>query len=76
MEELELKENSYNRGYYPQLFSNFKSFVDKKNVPEITKFIQHYVDKVVVQEEHVDFILNWILCAHKMKLRGSIEMSI
>src|SRR5665647_941842 len=39
-----------------QLFSMFKDFVAEKTIPEIKKFIQSYVDKVIVYNDYVDVI--------------------
>ncbi|WP_433938496.1 hypothetical protein [Paenibacillus lautus] len=58
IKELEIKEKRtvITEDTLRKLFSGFKTFVMEKNIPEIKKFIQHYVEKVVVHEEHVDVI--------------------
>jgi hypothetical protein len=39
------------------LLSSFKDFVADKNIPEIKKFINSYVEKVIVYKEYVEVIL-------------------
>ncbi|MPM73915.1 hypothetical protein SDC9_120900 [bioreactor metagenome] len=41
-----------------QLFSMFKEFVSERNIPECKKFIQNYVEKVIVYKDHVEVIFN------------------
>lgn len=41
-----------------QLFSMFRDFVTQRNIPECKKFIQNYVDKVIVYKDHVEVIFN------------------
>lgn len=36
----------------------FKGFVTERNIPECKKFIQNYVDKVIVYKDHVEVIFN------------------
>jgi site-specific DNA recombinase len=38
------------------LFSMFRGFVTERNMPECKKFIQNYVDKVIVYKGHVEII--------------------
>lgn len=40
------------------LFSMFRSFVMERNLPECKKFIQNYVNKVIVYKDHVEVIFN------------------
>ena len=40
------------------LFSMFRGFVKDRNMPECKKFIQNYVDKVVVYKDHVEVTFN------------------
>lgn len=40
-----------------KLFSMFKHFVMEKNLPECKKFIDHYVEKVVIFHDHVEVTL-------------------
>lgn len=39
------------------LFSTLKQHVTERNIPEIKKFIESYVEKVIVYKEHVELIL-------------------
>lgn len=39
-----------------QLFYLFREFVTQRNIPECKKFIQNYVDKVIVYKDHVEVI--------------------
>ena len=36
------------------MFKMFKQFVTEKNIPECKKFIQSYVDKVLVFQDHLE----------------------
>ena len=36
------------------MFKMFKQFVTEKNIPECKKFIQSYVEKVVVYQDHLE----------------------
>ena len=40
-----------------KLISKFKGFVQEKNIPECKKFIQSFVDRVVVYKDHVEVTL-------------------
>ncbi|MEN6463354.1 MAG: hypothetical protein ABFC94_18545 [Syntrophomonas sp.] len=44
-----------------KLFSVFKQFVMEKNLPECKKFIDHYVEKVVVFHDHVELTLKVVV---------------
>ncbi len=37
-----------------QMFSRFKQFVAEKNIPECKKFIDSYVEKVIVYKDHLE----------------------
>ena len=39
-----------------QMFKMFKQFVTEKNIPECKKFINSYVDKVMVYKDHLEVI--------------------
>ena len=41
------------------LFSIFRGFVRERNIPECKKFIQNYVDKVIVYKDHVEVNLDF-----------------
>ncbi|SET51690.1 site-specific DNA recombinase [Natronincola peptidivorans] len=41
-----------------KLFSMFRDFVKERNLPECKKFVQNYVDKVIVYKDHVEVIFN------------------
>ncbi len=36
------------------MFSMFRKFVTEKNIPECKKFIDSYVDKVIVYKDHLE----------------------
>ena len=36
------------------MFSMFKQFVSEKNIPECKKFIDSYVEKVIVYSDHLE----------------------
>ncbi|MCB2354716.1 recombinase family protein [Clostridium estertheticum] len=40
------------------LFLMFRGFVKERNMPECKKFIQNYVDKVIIFKDHVEVIFN------------------
>ncbi|MGX4583027.1 recombinase family protein [Paenibacillus chitinolyticus] len=40
-----------------QLLSKFKEHIDSRNLPEVKKFVDSYVEKVIVYKKHVDLIL-------------------
>lgn len=42
------------------MFSKFKDFVLKGNIPECKKFIQDFVDQVIVYKYHVEVIFNMV----------------
>nr|WP_235700120.1 MULTISPECIES: recombinase family protein [Clostridium] len=43
-----------------QLFSMFRDFVIQRNIPKCKKFIQNYVNKVIVYKDHVEVIFNMV----------------
>ncbi len=63
-----------------QLFSMFKGFVSERNIPECKKFIQNYVEKVVVYKDHVEVIFKVVFNTLKdyeaYKIRSSVEKAI
>lgn len=60
-----------------QLFSMFREFVTQPNIPECKKFIQNYVDKVIVYKDHVEVIFNVVFNILKdyeaYKIRSSVK---
>lgn len=40
-----------------QMLSMFRYFVTQKNIPECKKFIQSFVDKIIVFKDHVEVVL-------------------
>lgn len=60
-----------------QLFSMFREFVTQRNIPECKKFIQNYVDKVIVYKDHVEVIFNVVFNILKdyeaYKIRSSVK---
>jgi site-specific DNA recombinase len=38
------------------LFGLFRQYVREKNVPEIRRFIGHYIEKVIVYKDHVEVV--------------------
>ncbi len=54
--ELKSKKTVITEDTLRQLFATFKDYVTSRNIPEIKKFISHYVEKVIVYKEHVDVI--------------------
>ncbi|MBU3144634.1 hypothetical protein [Clostridium sp. CF012] len=36
----------------------FRGVVTERNIPECKKFIQNYVDKVIIFKDHVEVIFN------------------
>ena len=61
------------------LFSMFRGFVTERNIPECKKFIQNYVDKVIVYKGHVEVIFNVVFDILKdydaYKIRSSVRKS-
>jgi site-specific DNA recombinase len=61
------------------LFSMFRGFVTERNIPECKKFIQNYVDKVIVYKDHVEVIFNVVFNILKdyeaYKIRTSVKKS-
>lgn len=47
-----------------KLFSVFKQFVTEKNLPECKKYIDHYVDKILVYHDHVELTLKVVVGLH------------
>lgn len=47
-----------------KLFSVFTQFVREKNFPEVNKFIDHYVEKVVVFHNHIELTLKVFMDLH------------
>lgn len=63
IKELELKKkNSHHRGLPPRAVLPIPLLCSCKNIPEIKKFINNYVEKVVVYTEHVDVLFNLVVC--------------
>lgn len=60
LKEYEVKGgmNAITEEQVKQLFSMFKGFVMERNLPECKKFIQNYVDKVIVYRGHVEVIFS------------------
>ncbi|MCM0648434.1 recombinase family protein [Clostridium swellfunianum] len=60
-----------------QLFSMFRGFVMERNIPECKKFIQNYVEKVIVYKDHVEVIFNVVFNILKdyeaYKIKSSIK---
>lgn len=60
-----------------QLFSMFREVVTQRNIPECKKFIQNYVDKVIVYKDHVEVIFNVVFNILKdyeaYKIKSSIK---
>ena len=40
------------------MFSRFKEFVLKRNIPECKKFIGDYIKEVIVYKDHVEVVFN------------------
>ncbi|MGV8980546.1 recombinase family protein [Clostridium sp.] len=59
------------------LFSMFRDFVTERNMPECKKFIQNYVDKVIIYKGHVEVIFNVVFSILKdyeaYKIRSSVK---
>lgn len=59
------------------LFSMFRSFVKERNIPECKKFIENYVDKVIVYKDHVEVISSVVFTILKdykaYKIRSSVK---
>lgn len=59
------------------LFSMFRGFVKERNIPECKKFIQNYVDKVIVYKDHVEAIFSVVFNILKdyeaYKIRSSVK---
>lgn len=61
------------------LFAMFREFVKERNIPECKKFIQSYVDKVIVYKDHVEVIFNVVFSILKdyesYKIKTSVKKS-
>lgn len=59
------------------LFAMFRGFVRERNIPECKKFIQNYVDKVIVYKDHVEVIFSVVFTIledyEAYKIRSSIK---
>lgn len=57
----------------------FRDFVTQRNIPECKKFIQNYVDKVIVYKDHVEVTFNVVFNILKnyeaYKIRASVKKS-
>lgn len=56
IQQLSIKNSSFEvtEDNLRNMFKMFKQFVTEKNIPECKKFIDSYVDKVVVYNDHLE----------------------
>lgn len=63
-----------------KLFSMFRDFVKERNIPECKKFIQNYVEKVIVYKDHIEVIFNvafnFLKDYEAYKIRSSVKKVI
>lgn len=61
------------------MFSMFKGFVTERNMLECKRFIQNYVDRVVVYKDHVEVIFNVVFTIledyEAYKIRSAVKKS-
>jgi site-specific DNA recombinase len=61
------------------LFSMFRGFVKERNIPECKKFINNYVDKVIVYKDRVEVIFSVVFSVLKeqeaYKIRSAVKKS-
>jgi len=59
-----------------QMFKMFKQFVTEKNIPECKKFINSYVDKVMVYKDHLEVIFKVALSFEQKNNIYSFNISV
>lgn len=61
------------------LFLMFRRFERERNIPECKKFIQNYVDKVIVYNDHVEVIFSVVFTIledyEAYKIKSSVKKS-
>lgn len=58
------------------MFSRFKEFVLKRNIPECKKFIGDYIKEVIVYKDHVEVIFNVVFCFTKDEINHNLHIII
>ena len=58
------------------IFSRFKEFVLKRNIPECKKLIGDYIKEVIVYKDHVEVIFNVVFCFTKDEINHNLHIII
>ncbi|WP_243130273.1 hypothetical protein [Paraclostridium sordellii] len=56
------------------MFSRFKEFVLKRNIPECKKFIGDYIKEVIVYKDHVEVIFNVVFFHIDSSINHNIQI--